>query len=57
MVFAFKDQELNLATEPAQDGKKLLGLFERAAVILVAVQDQQRCMDMLGISNGRLAPK
>src|SRR5262245_61248577 len=56
VVLAGKAHEPHLTPHLLQGRKELLRLFNRAAQVLFAVQEQQRRTDVLHVGNGRVAP-
>ena len=54
---ARKADELRFLAEALERDEKLFGLFDRAAVVLVAVEDQQRRRDVRGVFERALVPK
>lgn len=53
VALALEAHKLYLAAQPFQGGEELLGLLDIAAQVLLAVQDQQRRVDVLYVRNGR----
>src|SRR4051794_13779706 len=49
--------ELDHLLAPAQDGEQLLGLADRHAVILLAVQYPERRRDLVGMRQRRVLPE
>src|SRR5688572_24923115 len=41
----------------AQDGEELLSLADRHTVVLLAVEQKQRRIDLMGVSEGRVVPE
>src|SRR3982074_474407 len=56
MALALETHEKHLASHVLQGGKKLLSLLDVTAQILFAVNDQERRMHVLDVSQGRHAP-
>jgi len=53
VALALEAHKLHLAAQPFQSGEELLGLLDIAPKVLLAVQDQQRRVDVLYVCNGR----
>ena len=52
VVLAFHLDEGNLTSEEFQGGKHLKALYQRYVGIGIAMQEQQRRMDLVGIKEG-----
>src|SRR5207244_2009744 len=55
VALAGEAHELDLAAEPFERAEELLRLGDRAAMVLLAVDQQERRRDPLGVINGRAA--
>src|SRR5262249_20326912 len=57
MALARVAHELDCLLAPAQDSKQLLGLADRHAIVLFAVQYPQRRRDLVGVRERRVLPE